>query len=144
MKDCSMAANLPAIAKCLLAGSEEPAAELPTAVSRLHLLIILNVVKYDKAWAATVPLPTTYLLFSATGDDPEQIPIDAGHDNISFLTSDEFFDFKVSADIFVFSEFICYVSQVLNSHILTAANEDDVGLNPEQGVSEDVIVGKRG
>jgi hypothetical protein len=106
------------------------------------LFIILNIVKYDKAWAASVPLATTYLLLSTARDDTELIPIDALDDDISFLTNLEFFNFELSNDVVVFAELIGNVSQMLDRHIFAGADQDYVWFDPEQCIGKDVVVGE--
>jgi hypothetical protein len=126
-----MASNLATIAKALLASTKEPSAELCSAVSRLHLLIIFNIVKYDKAWSFATPLTATNLLLGPSGNKTKLMPVVALDDDVSFLVRDETFNFKVPDDIFVLSEFVGDIAQVFDGHVFARTDNNHVVIGTE-------------
>ena len=96
----------------------KPPSKLVAALFVFNLLIILQVVTYDKARAHATPLAATKFLLRTSGNDTELLAIFELHHDFSFRGSLELFDFEVLDELFVFRQLPGYITQVFNRKLL--------------------------
>src|SRR5208283_3938761 len=123
--------NKAAISKSLLTRSKEPFPIFLTSIFILHLFIIFQIVADNETRPASIPLAASYLLFSSASNDSKLMTIGTLHDDVGLLVSEEALYLEVADEVFVLSQFVGYVAEMLDGHFFTSANDDEVGLCSE-------------
>src|ERR1700679_4194143 len=82
VQDGSMDPNFATVSKSLLDGSKEPSTELCSTILVLHLLIIFQIVTYDKARPTASPLSTSDFLLRAARKNTKLVPVGAFDDDV--------------------------------------------------------------
>src|SRR5271154_4582715 len=98
----------------LLAGSEEPSTELLSSIPILHLFVIFQIVSDNESRAASVPLPASNFLFSASSNDSKLMTIDALHYDVGLLISDEALDLEVADQVLIVAELVGDIIEMLD------------------------------
>src|SRR5271154_5186559 len=94
------------VSQGLLAGSEEPSAELLSSIPILHLFVIFQIVSDNESRAASVPFAAADFLLSASSNDSKLMTIDALHYDVGLLIGDEFLYLEVADEILVVAELV--------------------------------------
>jgi hypothetical protein len=106
------------------------------------LLVIFKIIAHNKARSLSSPLTTTDFLLRPAGEDSELVAIRAVNDDIGFLVLDEPFDLEMGDEGLIFPEFICNISQMLNSHLFACADYNHINFCSQKNVSKNKIVSK--
>ncbi len=127
-----MHARLTISSKGLLRGAEEPTLELGTAIRALYLFVVLCIVHNKKVGSLAFPKPPANSLLRPTAEDAKAVPISHLDDNVSSGVNFKLSDPKLSDDVFVSTEFLCNVTELLGGKLFGGADEDHVVRGAEE------------
>lgn len=130
------------VSKCLFARPEKPSSKFFTAILRLDLFILFDIVTDNKTRSVSLPFLSSDTLLSASSNNTELIPIRALNDDIHLLVGDKALDLKVTTQIVILLEFTSDVSKVFDSQFFCGSDNHYVLFYSKDSIGDAEVVGE--